>query len=173
MNNLATVSNSLHPELEELHELSFGWALACCEGRRDEAEDVLHQSYLKVLDGRAVFAGRSSFKTWFFGVVRLTARENQRRGFWQRFLAMDFRPDEPVSLGDPEQDLNHSQNADRLRRALQGLAARQREVLHLVFYQDMTIEEAAAVLGLTVGSARTHYQRGKARLRVQLEKEST
>jgi len=38
-----------------------------------------------------------------------------------------------------------------------------------VFYQDLTIQEAAEVLAMPVGTARTHYERGKERLRLLLE----
>jgi RNA polymerase sigma factor (sigma-70 family) len=56
-----------------------------------------------------------------------------------------------------------------LRRCLQQLPARQAEVLHLVFYQDLTINEAANVMRVGIGSARQHYERGKARLRTLLQ----
>jgi len=38
-------------------------------------------------------------------------------------------------------------------------------MMHLVFYQELSVQEAADVLGMPVGTARTHYERGKARLR--------
>jgi DNA-directed RNA polymerase specialized sigma24 family protein len=48
------------------------------------------------------------------------------------------------------------------------LTQRQRQLLHLVFYQDLTIADAAGVLGVSIGTARTHYERGKQRLREML-----
>jgi len=62
-------------------------------------------------------------------------------------------------------DIIRDESSRALIAALQKLSARQRDVLHLVFYQDLTIADAAAVLGVSIGSARIHYERGKARLR--------
>ena len=57
-----TTGEELKVEIERLHPASFGWALACCRGRRDEAEDVLQSVYLKVLDGKARFDGKSAIR---------------------------------------------------------------------------------------------------------------
>jgi RNA polymerase sigma-70 factor (ECF subfamily) len=65
-----------------------------------------------------------------------------------------------------------SERARALASALGKLSGRQREVLHLVFSQDLTIEQAAGVLGIATGSARQHYERGKARLRELLPHEA-
>ena len=151
--------NEIEAELERLHRAGFAWALACCGRRREDAEDVLQTSYLKILDGRAPFAGRSSFKTFLFGVIRRTASEERRRNAWRRLLFGEWRePQDPICQeATPEGRLT-------LEAALARLARRQREVLTLVFSMGMTVEEAAATLSIGVGSARVHYDRGKRRL---------
>lgn len=164
--------SELREQLERGHVASFGWALTCCRGNKDEAEDVLQDSYLAVLNGHAQFHARSSFQTWFFGVIRLTAASSRRRT-WLRTLLLQRRngvlkPD-PIALPDAEIEA-HSRN-ERLRSLLDRLAKRQRQVLHLVFYQEMTVEEAARVMGVSVGSARTHYSRGKEKLAALLDVE--
>jgi RNA polymerase sigma factor (sigma-70 family) len=160
----------LEAELAELHGASFGWALACCRTDRGEAEEVLQATYLKVLDGRARFDGGSEFKTWLFAVIRRTAAERRRRS-WMRALALDrWRAGhaEPTPVPDPERLASRSEAARRLRVSLRALPARQRELLHLVLYQDLSLEEAARVVGISVGSVRTHYHRAKIRLRQML-----
>ena len=164
------IHEPLEQLLEELHPASFGWALGCCRWDRQEAEEVLQTTYLKILDGRARFDERSSFKTWLFAVIRRTAAERRRSG-WLRALTaarwLDGRP-APAPIRTPESLAGEAEASRALRTALQALPERQREVLHLVFYQDLTLEEAARILGISLGSARTHYHRGKASLQKRL-----
>ena len=68
----------LTQQLEALHPDSFGWAMACCDRRREDAEDVLHDVYVMVLEGSARFEGRSTLRTWIFGVIRRTAASRRR-----------------------------------------------------------------------------------------------
>jgi RNA polymerase sigma-70 factor (ECF subfamily) len=159
----------LRRAIERHHVECFGWALACCGRDRAEAEDVLQASYLKILDGRATFDGRSSLKTWIFGVIRRTAAEERRRALLRLRLGERQTSSLPRSLEQPAVEaLDDARRSAELVMALSALAPRQREVLQLVFYHEVTIEEAAHVMGVSLGTARTHYERGKARLRARL-----
>jgi RNA polymerase sigma factor (sigma-70 family) len=163
--------SELRARLEEIHTESFGWALSCCARDRPEAEDVLQTAYLKILQGRATYQGKSSFKTWLFAVIRYTAADSRRRHWLRNFrlagYAKEHEGGSVATTPDAEAD------PGRLLQLLARLPRRQQEVLHLVFYQGMTIEAAAAVMGVSVGSARTHYERGKQRLRGWISSEKT
>jgi RNA polymerase sigma-70 factor (ECF subfamily) len=154
----------LDTELARLHPAAFGWALTCCKWDRRAAEDVLQIAYLKILDGRARFAHRSNFRTFLFSVIRRTAAEELRRQIVRRVLSLaDIR--EPAVGAEGLDSILREESSRRLESALKQLSARQRQLLHLVFYQDLTIAEAAVVVGISIGSARTHYERGKEQLR--------
>jgi RNA polymerase sigma-70 factor (ECF subfamily) len=164
----------LEQQLENLHPVSFAWALSCCGRDRSEAEEILQEAYLKIFDGRARFDGRSTLKTWLFSVIRRTAAAHRRLRWLRswRFVEVDLGA---VDSGDqsPEQHLVYSESAAALLRAIARLARRQREVIELCFYHDLTIEQAAEVLGVSIGTARVHYQRGKQRLRAELKRGSS
>jgi RNA polymerase sigma factor (sigma-70 family) len=154
---------SLKHQLADLHPKSFAWAVACCRYDRMEAEEILQTVYLKVLSGGAQFDGRSSFKTWLFGVIRRTAAEARRRRFLGRRLLARLERFLSGAAAGTAPDQPSAELA--VLPLLRGLAQRQREVLELVFYQDLSIREAAEVMGVSLGSARVHYHRGKENLR--------
>ena len=157
--------------LEALHPAGYGWAMSCCGWRREDAEDVLQLSYLKILSGEARFDHRATLKTFVFAVIKRTAAEQQRRR-WIRQVALvrwwEGRPAPRPSM-DPETAAHVGEMSARLIAALQQLPPRQRDLLHLVFYQDLTVDDAARVLGVSAGTARTHFDRGKKRLRQMLD----
>jgi RNA polymerase sigma-70 factor (ECF subfamily) len=159
--------------LESLHPEAWGWALACCDRDPDVAGEVLQAAYGKVLSGRARFDGRASEKTWLFSVIRLTAADHRRERVRERVRRAFFREraPAPAPVRDPETMASESEAAGLLREALAALSPRQREVLHLVFYQGLTLDQAAEVLGVSPGAVRTHYDRGKSRLRELLPQE--
>lgn len=156
----------LADQLEALHPQCFSWAMACCQRERPEAEDVLHDVYVKVLGGNARFDGHSTMKTWLFGVIRRTAHVRRRRDRLRELLGIRHarRIEAPPDVASPADDAVAADRRTRTRRALAALARRQREVLELVFYHHLTIEEAARIMAVSLGSARVHYQRGKARM---------
>jgi RNA polymerase sigma factor (sigma-70 family) len=164
----------IHPrelleQVSALHGDAYSWAVACCGGDREAGADALQDAYIKIATGRAAFAARSSLKTWWLAVIRFTAFERNRgeqrwrrtaQGFWDWVTSIGGGAAESAGAGFSE-----PVDADQLAAAVAKLPKRQAEVLHLVFQQDLSITEAAAVMEVSVGSARQHYERAKKRLR--------
>jgi RNA polymerase sigma-70 factor (ECF subfamily) len=113
-------------------------------------------------------------KTWLFGVIRQTALEHlrQARSHQERAekLGQEIASGEGA-VAHPEDRAERSETSKALLDAMVELPPKQREVLHMVFYQDLTVREAAEVMGVSLGTARVHYDRGKKRLKALLSDE--
>lgn len=161
-------SHELRAELSALHEAAWAWSLMCCRGDRPRAEDVLQSAYVKALEGIGGYRADSTVKTWLFGIIRYTALSDWRVRLRRvELLERWFQEEQEIAqaprAGVVESLLRGEQHA-QLKEALAALSQRQREILTLVFYHELSIEEAAQVMGLPVGTARTHYARGKKQL---------
>jgi len=151
--------------LAELHDQLFGWALSRCNHKREAAEDLMQQTYVELLTGKAVFEQRSSLKTFVFSVVQNLSRARFRR------LSARFRMTQKLALNDTEQVAGLALDTDTsaIWQSVQMLPGRQRDVIELVFCREMTIEEAASVMSVSVGTARVHYDRAKKKLRQRMD----
>jgi len=164
----------LQAALEKLHVASFGWALSCCRRDRAEAEEVLQTVYLKILEGKARYRGECQLKTWLFAVIRKTAITEQRKRLLRILrltAASNPAPERNPFVAEPAAAFERSEAQKQFQSALRRLPARQREALHLVFYEDLSLREAADVMGVSIGSVRQHYERGKKHLRESLNRE--
>ena len=156
-------------EAEALHADAWDWALFQCRYDRDRAAETLQASYLKVVAGTARFAGQSTLRTWLFGVIRFTALE-QLRGE-ARTLREHSASEDELAAETRASEPDAAQIA-RIDAALALLSFSQREVVFLVFHRGLTLAETANVLGMQLGTVRTHYDRAKRHLRKHLSSEA-
>lgn len=152
--------------LQEMHTELYGWALSRCDYDRALAEDLMQQAYVEVLSGRARFNNKSSLRTFIFGVVQNLARSQLRKIAIRlrivRTHSAELQQDEYSDTDEGSGEHAH------IWQAVQELPARQRDITELVFCREMTIEEASAVMGVTVGTGRVHYDRAKKALAIKL-----
>jgi len=150
--------------LEAIHGQVFGWALSRCDFEQAVAEDLVQQAYVELLTGRARFDGESSLKTFVFAVVQNLSRNRYRRMATRLRLLQKAGSEPGADVAEPAELREHT----ALWKAVQELPARQRDIIELVFCRDLTIAEASAVMGVTTGTGRVHYDRAKKTLKSRL-----
>lgn len=124
------------------------------------AKDVLQQTYLKILEGQAKLKDASKAKTWLFSIIRYTAIDELRKAGKVVSLSDSYDPIE----------VNEEVDATDYEAIIKHLPEMQREVILMVFYHQMTIAQSAEILQIGLGTARTHYDRGKKKLKELITK---
>jgi RNA polymerase sigma-70 factor (ECF subfamily) len=153
------------------HATLYRFSLSLARFDREEAEEIVQQTYLEVIEGRAKLLDARDPKAFLLGVARrVAASRRRRRSIWGRILRLEVgrSTTEPPAV-DPESAAADGERNARVRAALGRLDGRQLELATLVFVEGMTVEEAGRALGVSVGSARTHYHRAKQKLARLLE----
>lgn len=137
------------------HRDAYLWARQCCSFNDDLAKDVLQQVYLKILEGKATLNDEEKAKTWIFSIIRYTAIDHLRK------------TGKIISIEDAEEiaDIEEEIDLTDYKAIINLLPRMQQEVILMVFYHQMTIEQSAEVLEISLGTARTHYDRGKKNLK--------
>jgi len=157
--------------LEALHGQVFGWALSRCYYDQAAAEDLMQQAYVELLSGNARFDNKSSLKTFVFSVVQNLARSRYRRLASRLRLVKTYEAtsiDPTVDMLEPGSDSDRGQRNSIVWQQVQQLPPRQRDIVELVFCREMTVEAASAVMGVTKGTGRVHYDRAKKALRAKI-----
>ncbi|WP_149744794.1 RNA polymerase sigma factor [Rhizobium sp. RU35A] len=136
-------------------------------GDRAEAEDVAQETFLRIWKHAGTWRqGRAKFDTWTHRVALNLCHDRLRR---KREVSMAEPPDLTDTAPLPDAGLG-AEEAGRLRveRALQAIAPRQREAIILVYYQEMSNIEAAAVMQVSVDALESLLARGRRALQQML-----
>ena len=147
----------------------FGMALRFL-GSRGDAEDAAQEVFLRVYRGFDAFKGEAKFSTWLYRITyNLCADWLRRNRRADRRAAMIEEAGE-VADGrvNLEEGILQSETRDKVRRALDGLDERYRSVIVLLYYQQMSYEQIAAVLELPMKTVETRLYRARKLLRESL-----
>ncbi len=168
---MARIGNGDHQAFTALvrrHSARFyahAWRMT---GNRPEAEDSVQDAFLKLWRNPASFdaARGNRFTTWFYRVVTNAAIDLQRRKRETPDTdALDrFEGSAPLQ----DEQLQQSDRAVALEKAIRDLPERQRTALNLCFYEGLSNAEAAGILDIKVKALESLLMRAKATLKQTL-----
>src|SRR6202161_1077506 len=147
-------------------------------GRRDPVDDLVQETWLRILERGHSYDGQSRFEPWLFTVARNLALDYVRKRSVLSLDSMDsLEPDlesiSPVSQApSPFEQAARTEDAQRLAHSLQMLEPIYREALVLRFQEDLSLQEMADVVGASVSTVSSRIYRGLAALRAQMEGET-
>ena len=143
-------------------------------GRREFAEDLAQETWIRVLQRGSQYNGRQRFDPWLFAIARNLAIDylrKKRKGVQTASLPNDRDAMLllPTSGPSPFEAAARSEDAIRLAGQLQILSPLYREALLLRFQEDLSLPEIAQVLGAPVTTVTSRIYRGLAALRSAFE----
>jgi RNA polymerase sigma-70 factor, ECF subfamily len=161
---------------ERYHRKIFRLAQNITQNRED-AEDVLQETFMKAYEHLPDFEGNSKFYTWIVRIAVNEALMKLRKRKWDKTVWLD----EPVNVGEdtvareiavwddnPEQRYSKEELADILDKAVNGLAAPYRTVFVLRDVEELSTEETAHALGLSIPAVKSRLLRARLQLRDKL-----
>ena len=132
----------------------------------DAARDATQEAAVRFLRLLHTFRAESRLDTWSMGIVLNVVREHRR---WQaRDRPGHPEPPPPAALSSPFAAAERSEDHDRLRRLIDELPDRQRQVTLLRFFEELSTEETAQAMGCTAGTVKAALHQAIRALRTRL-----
>jgi RNA polymerase sigma-70 factor (ECF subfamily) len=146
---------------------------------RQDAEDIVQQSFQKAFLHLHQFEGRSSFSTWLTRVVINEAQMLQRKSGGRREVSIDNLNENaetvtPLEIRDsaPDPEADYSQRELRriLSSAVNELPRKTRRAIQLRELDERSTEETARIMGISVAAVKGRIFQGRKKLRKRLER---
>jgi RNA polymerase sigma-70 factor (ECF subfamily) len=135
---------------------------------KEDAEDVVQETLIRVLKNIESFKENSKLYTWIYQIALNLSRDILRK-------KVDFSSleDEWVGEEDPQIDIEKKIDAEVLKKSLKELSPIYNEVLVLFYLQEFSIKEISEMLKLSEGTIKSRLSRGRTILKTELQKEAS
>ena len=147
----------------------FGFLTRLC-GRRDLAQDLHQETWIKLARAASSLAPETSLAPWLYTVARNTWKDHAR-GRAREAARLDYLATEPAPAAtDADRAIDDGRRVRALEAALQAISEPSREILLLCAVEGLQPVEAATVLGLKPEAARQRLSRARAELSDELDR---
>jgi len=161
--------DSAFETIVEQHEAEVAALANRLLGWPGEVDDVVQEVFIAAFLGLRKFRGQCRLRTWLFTI---TVNKCRSWRFRRRKLLSFAKVDDPEAIAGPDLGSDRAamdqETFARVRRAVQALPQKYREVVVLKYLQGMETNEACELLGLTVNAMQVRLNRARAKLKEQL-----
>ena len=162
--------NQIFRKLVDAHQKRLYRFILKNVGNATDAEDLAQQAFAEAVRSFVTFRGESELSTWLYGIAM-----NLVRNFLSRSPHRNYHFESDEGLADvaldnknPSDQIESNQILNRLQTELEGLPKEMRDVLVLVAIEDLSYEDAAAMLSIPIGTVRSRVARARASLRTRM-----
>jgi len=148
---------------------------------QQDAEEVTQDAFIRAHRGLANFRGESAFSTWLYQIATNLAR-NRYWYWWRRKRDHTVSIDQPIAadndtplsevfaaeLETPEDATVTQEFVSRIAEGMEKLSPKHREILILRNVKNLSYEEIAEILGISVGTVKSRIARARESLRAKL-----
>jgi len=147
----------------------------------EDAEEVTQDAFIRAHRGLANFRGESAFSTWLYQIATNLAR-NRYWYWWRRKRDKSVSFDAPISAGnettladvipadvETPDDITVTQElVSRIGQGMERISGKHREILILRNVKNLSYDEIAAILGISIGTVKSRIARARESLRAKL-----
>ncbi len=138
---------------------------------REEAEDLVQETYAKALRGFSAFQLGTNFRAWMYRILRntfLTSRTGLKATMTVPLDAEDAGPEVAIEPETPETILIERSNTQLMQNAIDELPVHFKEIILLCEIEEMSYQEIAEALSIPIGTVMSRLSRGRKMLRDHL-----
>ena len=153
--------------LFERHQLKVYRFVLRLVADKASAEDIVSEVFIELWRHAARFEGRARLSTWMLAIARNKAVSAMRRRIDQPLddAMAETIPDRAATA---QETLEATERSAALRRCLAQLSPAHREIIDLVYYHERSVEEVAAIVGVSAATVKTRMFYARRRLAERL-----
>lgn len=153
----AAFAELIEDQYDRIYRTAWRWC-----GHRDDAEDIAQEVCVKIGQAIARFDGRSAFSSWVYRITLNAVRDWQRAGARRGRHVHAYAE---VSPTEAEAEQEAAATSSQLWTAVRSLPEKQRDAVLLVYAEELSHAEAAAIMGIKEATVSFHVFEARKTLR--------